>query len=226
MLVRPETPANVGAAARVVRNAGLAGLDLVEPGDWRSVECWRTAWGAQDVLEAARVHASLAGAVSGAAYVVALSGRRDPGALDVREMAREVSGLAPEEMAALVFGPETAGLSLAELALCGRRARIPAHPAQPSWNLSHAVAIAACEVYRAAAPPRPQAPRRATHAEKQRLLALLRQGLEAVGALSGARALAYFERWTALVQRSDMSPEEARLVEHAARRMRRFGRAR
>ena len=69
VLVRPESPANVGAAARAVRNAGLHGLVIVEPGDWRTVECWRTAWGAHDVLEQARVAPDLASAVAGAGYV-------------------------------------------------------------------------------------------------------------------------------------------------------------
>jgi TrmH family RNA methyltransferase len=226
VLVRPETSANVGAAARVVRNTGLSGLDLVLPREWRTVECWRTAWGAQDVLEKTRVFGSLADAVSDAAYVVALSGRKEPGVLDVREMAAQVAGLGESEPAALVFGPETAGLTQAEMALCGRRARIEAHPEQPSLNLSHAVMVAAYEVHRAAAPPARGVPRRATHGEKQRLLALLRDGLQAVGALTGARAEAYFQEWTSLVQRTDMSPAEARLVEHAARRMARFGRRR
>jgi tRNA (cytidine32/uridine32-2'-O)-methyltransferase len=214
----------VGAVARVVRNTGLLGLDLVEPHEWRTVECWRTAWGAQDVLEAARVFGSLAQALADAAYVVALSGRREGGDLDVREMADEVASLAEGQSAALVFGPETAGLTLAEIALCGRRARIPAHPEQPSLNLSHAVMVAAYEVYRSSARPAPASPRRATHGEKQRLLGLLREGLESVGALTGARAESYFQEWTSLVQRTDMSPDEARLVEHAARRMARFGR--
>jgi TrmH family RNA methyltransferase len=224
--VRPETAANVGAVARVVRNAGLLGLDLVEPHEWRTVEAWRTAWGAQDLLETARVFGSLAEAVSEAAYVVALSGRREGGELDVREMAAEVASLAEGQTAALVFGPETAGLSFAERALCGRQARIPAHLEQPSLNLSHAVMVAAYEVYRAGARPAPDAPRRATHGEKQRLLGLLRDGLEAVGALTGARAESFFQQWTSLVQRTEMSPDEARLVEHAARRMARFGRGR
>jgi TrmH family RNA methyltransferase len=224
--VRPETAANVGAVARVVRNAGLQGLDLVSPDEWRTVEAWRTAWGAQEVLEGARVFGSLEQAVADAAHVVALSGRRQAGELDVREMAAEVASLPEGQGAALVFGPETAGLTLAEMALCGRRARIPAHPEQPSLNLSHAVMVAAYEVYRAAAPAAPATPRRATHGEKQRLLRLLRDGLRAVGALTGARAESYFQEWTSLVQRTDMSPAEARLVEHAARRMARFGKRR
>ena len=114
VLVRPESPANVGAAARVVRNTGLHGLVIVDPGDWRTVECWRTAWGAQEVLEHARTAPDLASALGGAGYVAALSGRRTGGApaLDVRVMADEVAGLGPEEVAELVFGPETAGLAV------------------------------------------------------------------------------------------------------------------
>jgi len=59
VLVRPESPGNLGAVARVVKNTGLAGLDLVAPTDWRTVECWRQAWGAQEVLEQARVYPTL-----------------------------------------------------------------------------------------------------------------------------------------------------------------------
>jgi tRNA (cytidine32/uridine32-2'-O)-methyltransferase len=66
VLVRPETPANVGACARVVRNTGAAGLDLVAPCDFRTVECWRTAWGAHEVLEQARVFDRLGSALEGA----------------------------------------------------------------------------------------------------------------------------------------------------------------
>jgi TrmH family RNA methyltransferase len=220
VLVRPESPANIGAAARVVRNAGLHGLVIVDPGDWRTVECWRTAWGAQDVLEQACTAPDLASAVAGAGYVAALSGRRPAGApvLDVRAMADEVAGLAAEEVAALVFGPETAGLSDAEVAACGRRVIIPADPAQPSLNLSHAVMVAAYEVFRARRPP-PPAPRLSTHAEKEAMLELLREGLRAVEALPAADSDGPFEPWRALFQRADLTPKEVRLLEHMARKM-------
>jgi TrmH family RNA methyltransferase len=220
VLVRPETPANIGAVARVIRNTGLEGLDLVSPGDWRTVECWRTAWGAQDVLEAARVFDDLASAVAGASYVAALSGRREEGlpVVDVREMAAEVSRIGPEEQASFVFGPETSGLSLAELCLCGRRVRIPSHPGQPSLNLSHAVMIAAYEVFRAGRRTAPGS-RRATSEEKQRLLALLREGLLAIEALPPVDTDGYFREWQAIVARADLTPKEVRLLEHMARKM-------
>jgi tRNA/rRNA methyltransferase len=226
VLVRPETSANVGACARVVRNTGATGLDLVAPGDWRAVDCWRTAWGAHEVLEEARVFEDLASALAEASLAVALTGRRPSGppVADVREAAAAIAGLARDEAAALVFGPETAGLTNDEIALCGRSATIPAHPAQPSYNLSHAVAIAAYEVHRATrgdtTEPRP----RATHAQKEALLALLREGLLAIEALPRVGTDGYFADWRALVQRTDLTAKELKLLEHMARKMARAGR--
>jgi tRNA/rRNA methyltransferase len=228
VLVRPETSANVGACARVVRNTGAAGLDLVAPGDWRTVDCWRTAWGASEVLEQARVFPDLAAALSGAAMAVALTGRRPPGApaADIRDAAAAIAGLGREEIAALVFGPETTGLTNDEIAACGRSATIPAHLGQPSFNLSHAVAIAAYEVHRASRPGGKGPGPRVTHDQKERVLALLREGLLAIGALPRVNTDGYFADWRALVQRTDLTAKELKLLEHAARKMGHAGRAR
>jgi tRNA/rRNA methyltransferase len=228
VLVRPETSANVGACARVVRNAGAAGLDLVAPGDWRTVDCWRTAWGAQDVLEQARVFDGLGAALAGVTMAVALTGRRRAGApvADVRDAAAAIAGLGGDETAAVVFGPETAGLTNEEIATCGRSATIPAHPDQPSFNLSHAVAIVTYEVFRASRHDRDRPGPRATHDQKERLLALLREGLLGIGALPRVNTDGYFADWRALVQRTDLTARELKLLEHAARKMGQAARAR
>ena len=228
VLVRPETSANVGACARVARNTGAAGLDLVAPGDWRTVDCWRTAWGAHELLEEARVFGDLGSALAGATMSVALTGRRPDGppVADVRDAAAEIAGLGRDDTAALVFGPETTGLTNGEIALCGRRATIPAHPAQPSFNLSHAVAIAAYEVFRASRRGATQPVSRATHDQKEGLLALLREGLLAIEALPRVSTDGYFADWRALVQRADLTLKELKLLEHAARKMGRSGGAR
>ncbi len=221
VLVRGEHPGNVGAAARVVRNMGLTGLDLVGPGDWRTLECWRAAWGAHEVLEQARVFETLPAALDGAGLTVAFSGRRGDGvpARDVREVARDVAALRDEERASLVFGPEASGLTLAEMAACGQRAFIPSDPAQPSLNLSHAVMVAAYEIFRAReAPAAETGPLRATWDEKAGLLALLREALPAVGALPADRPESAFEEWIRLVQRLDLTRREVHLLEHYVRR--------
>ena len=134
--------------------------------------------------------------------------------------AQEVASLAAGESAALVFGPETAGLTRAEMALCGRRAVIPASPRQPSLNLSHAVMVAAYEVYRARAGGGAR-PRRATHAQKQALLSLWREGLLELGALQRKDGDRYFMEWRNLFQRIDLTPKEVRMLEHVAHNMRR-----
>jgi tRNA/rRNA methyltransferase len=221
VLVRPETSANVGACARVSRNTGAAGLDLVAPGDWRTVDCWRTAWGAQEVLEEARVFDDLGAALAGSVMSVALTGRRPEGppVSDVRDAAAAIAGLGRDDTAALVFGPEASGLTNDEIALCGRRATIPSHPAQPSFNLSHAVAIVAYEVYRASRRAPSEAGPRATHDQKEGLLALLREGLLSIEALPRVNSDGYFADWRALVQRTDLTPKELKLLEHAARKM-------
>lgn len=192
----------------------------MEPGDWHTVECWRTAWGAQDVLEQARAFPTLAEALAATTWAAALTRRPPEGTptLDVRAMALEVGGLSREDEAALVFGPETSGLTHEEMALCGRCASIPTHPAQPSLNLSHAVAIAAYEVMRAGFRDR-ETRRLVSHGEKQELLRLLRAGLLAVEALPPENTDGHFEDWRALVQRTDLSPRELRLLEHMARKM-------
>jgi tRNA/rRNA methyltransferase len=220
VLVRPGTAANLGAVARVLRNTGLEALVLVSPGEWRTLECWRSAWGAHELLESARECATLEEALAGSALSVAFSGRAAAVPVrDVRDAAAELAGLPAGASASLVFGPESTGLSGAERALCGVQATIPSDPLQPSLNLSHAVMVAAYEVFRARAGPGAASPRRATHDEKQRMLGLLKEGLRAIEALPAENSEGYFQEWRALFQRADLTPKELRLLEHMARKM-------
>jgi tRNA/rRNA methyltransferase len=142
--------------------------------------------------------------------------------LDVRDMAAEASTLGPEEAGALGVGPETSGRSREALALCGRRVRIPSHADQPSLNLSHAVMVAAYEVFRAGRRS-PPGSRRATHEEKQRMIGLLREGLLALQALPDVNTDGYFKEWQAIFTRADLTPQEVRLLEHMARKMAKAG---
>ena len=220
--MRPDTAANVGATARAMRNAGLADLVLVSPGDWRTLDAWRTAWGAHDVLERARVCATLDEALSGCTWTAALTGRlRDGRVVDVRDMAAELA--AHPGPAALVFGPESAGLTDAEIASCGHAVGIPSHPDQPSLNLSHAVMVTVYELHRArAAAPAPGP--FATHDARQEALGLLREGLRAIGALPVQDETRRMNAWAGLVHRADLTPGEVRMIEHVARRMAHAGR--
>ena len=228
VLVRPEHAVNIGAVARIAANTGMAGLDLVAPSEWRTVECWRTAWGATDVLDRASVHETVRAALADSGYVVAVSRRTADGVThDIRDVAQDIAGLAPGITVSLVFGPETHGLAMDELALCGRVAHIPSHPAQPSLNLSHAVMVAAYEVFRASGAEVADVRRSlATHAQKEQALAVLLEGLRAMHALDDAERRIYARLWRNLVERTDLSPREARLIAHMGRKLSRVGRPR
>jgi TrmH family RNA methyltransferase len=231
VLVRPENSANIGATARAIANMGLAGLDLVSPGDWRTVEAWRMAWRAEDTLEQARVFGSLDEALTGAVYTAGLTGRSggrvEPAT--VGAMAEEIASLAPEAPVSLVFGPESKGLTERDLLRCQRRVRIPSHPAQPSLNLAQAVMVAAYEIFVKGSEPRDATPERAGRAgraeraeqgEIERALGSLRDAMLEIGFLPVENPEARFVEWRELFGRAGVSAREVKLILALARRIR------
>ena len=220
VLVRPELPRNVGAAARAAANMGLAGLDLVEPGDWRTVECWRMAWGGQELLEQARVFDTLADAVADAQYTAGLSGRKPTRVrpITVREMGGEVASLPEDATVAIVFGPESKGLKEKDLLLCQRRVVIPTALRQPSLNLAQAVMVAAYEVF--SSQTTPELPLERARAEDvETALSALREGMLALGFLPTDNPDARFVEWRELFGRAGLTPRELLLMLALARRM-------
>ncbi len=228
VLVRPERSANVGAVARVIANTGLEGLDLVDPCDWRTVEAWRMAWRAEDVLENARVFETVPEAVGDAVYVAGLAGREgmrvEP--LTPRQMAGEVAALGPEASVRLVFGCESKGLTEEELLQCQRRVRVPSHPAQSSLNLAQAVMVTAYEVFLAGSVPveEESLPERASVKDIERAYALLKEGMLAIGFLPVENPEARFVEWRELFGRLGLTSREVKLLLALGRRMRGVGR--
>lgn len=154
VLVRPAFPGNVGAAARALKNFGFRRLALV-PGrvpeaTLRGREARAMAHGAEDVLDAAEVHASLSEAVADAGVVVGTTARvrrRIPG-LPVQDLAARLLPALPANRAAIVFGPEEKGLTNRELDLCRFVAHVPTSRSHRSLNLAQAVLLFAWELAR------------------------------------------------------------------------------
>ena len=160
-----------------MKTMGLARLHLVEPRAFPDAEADARATGAVDVLRDAKIHDTLAGALAGSMFTVALSARRrdlGPEVGEPREMVGRLLAAASEGDVALVFGNETAGLSNDEIGQCDAAVTIPANPAFSSLNLGAAVQILCYEIRMAAwsgVPPlvdlqaTPFASPRATHEE-------------------------------------------------------------
>jgi len=225
VLNRPESASNVGAVARVISNTGLAGLDLVQPCDFRTVEAWRMAWRSEDVLEQVRVFESLEEARANAVYIAGFAGREGKRVEPItpRQMASEIASLGENAEAAIVFGCESRGLTEEELGLCQRRVRIPSHPSQPSLNLAQAVMVAAYEIFVASGEPRPKVPERATAGEADLALGAFREALLEIGFLPPDHPEARFVEWRELFGRAGLTARETRVLLALARRIQNVG---
>jgi len=150
VLVRPQHPGNIGAAARALRTMGLSRLVLVAPQRFPDAEAHALAAGADAVLDAAPVHATLDAALAGCTLALGLSARRrgvaleelDPRAAAQRVHAHAVAG----GQVALLFGNERNGLDNDELARCHAMVRIPSVADFGSLNLAQAVQVMAYEL--------------------------------------------------------------------------------
>ena len=165
VLSHTSHPGNIGAAARAMKTMGLTQLWLVNPcADPDGVARARSS-NALDVLQGARVCATLEEALADTAFAAAMTARQRemaPPPKWAREAAPQIVGAAAHGPVALVFGNETAGLSNEEVALCSLPVMIPANPGYSSLNLAAAVQVMCYELRLAAldpgAPPAPENP--------------------------------------------------------------------
>ncbi|PWV59046.1 RNA methyltransferase [Plasticicumulans acidivorans] len=150
VLVETSHPGNIGAAARAMKNMGLEELVLVAPEAFPHPQASARASGADDILAAARVVATLPEALVGCALAIGSSARpRHLAAesLEPRGCAALLTGaVARGETCALVFGRERTGLTNAELDHCTQLVHIPTNPAYSSLNVAAAVQVLAYEV--------------------------------------------------------------------------------
>ena len=238
VLVRPRIAANMGAAARVIRNMGLSDLVLVAPeADPSDPHAHQLATHGEEVLERCRIVAELGEAVADCVLVAATSAR--VGGLTRRQFVGPPDEIAPrlvEAMktgpVALVFGPESSGLSNAEVTRCHFLIHIPTDPTYPALNLAQTVAICTYELRRhwlrqANAPtllPPSEAP--APFADQERAFEHLRQALEDVHFLWNEKADSLMHTLRHLIGRAGPTPMEVDVLLGLARQLRWFARQR
>jgi tRNA/rRNA methyltransferase len=147
VLVRPDSPENVGLAARGMANTGFTDLRLVGL-DRLEAPAYRTAIHADHILDEARFFGTLAEALDGLHLVCGSTARlRSEFPLDgLTEAARKVLEYPPETQVGLVFGNERTGLTAEEIGLTNIRFRIPQAARQPSYNLGVAVTLTLFEI--------------------------------------------------------------------------------
>jgi tRNA/rRNA methyltransferase len=142
VLVSPKHPGNVGAAARAMKNFGLAELWLVAPRCQVDREARALAAHAGDVLDAVRVVDTLDEALADRTLVVGTSARERASKLHAPEGPETALAALRGERGALLFGPEDTGLDNVALDRCQRIVTLPT-AAYASLNLAQAVVVLA-----------------------------------------------------------------------------------
>jgi len=148
VLVEPQVPENVGAAARALKTMGFDSLRVVASQAHLQPPARWLAHGAGDVLDAIEIFADLAAAVADCDLAVGSSAKS-------RASHRQL--LTPEQLAeslpqraaasvAMVFGREDRGLSNQELTRCDLLTSIPLAVSYPSLNLAQAVMLYAYQL--------------------------------------------------------------------------------
>jgi tRNA/rRNA methyltransferase len=147
VLVGTSHAGNVGAAARAMKVMGFGDLVLVAPRDARVLgrdEALARASGAGDVLERARIVATLDEALDGITLACATAmTARDFGPPHHAPRALFETLATGRERVAFVFGTENHGLSNEDVYACHACLVIPTDPAYGSLNLAAAVQLVA-----------------------------------------------------------------------------------
>jgi TrmH family RNA methyltransferase len=206
-----------------MKNMGLRRLVLVEPPEGLDDRDTRApAYHAWDILDGARVVDTLPEAVEGATLVVGTTGRADvPGTWTPRQLAAAAEERAGGGDLAVVFGPESSGLSTPELGLCHALVHARTDQAQPSINLAQAVLLVAYELRLASgAAGEPLPPlERAPTGEVEQALADLRVALLDVGFLDPLNPDHILTELRRLIARAGPTRREVTLLRGLARQV-------
>ena len=155
VLVRPQQPGNIGVAARALANHGITDLVLVDPPGFDPERARWMAPNAHDIINNARFVSTVEEALEGMVVVVGTSGRLrrwDWPILNPTQLADTID----DRPTAILFGPEDAGLSNADLARCHAIVNIPTAEHR-SLNLGQAVTVICAQLLARVRTDRPSA---------------------------------------------------------------------
>jgi tRNA/rRNA methyltransferase len=146
ILIEPEEPANIGAAARAMNTMGHSDLRFVRPkADHLGEKARVLAHGSQHILEGATVYDDLRSALHNIDLACATTARHrleKHHYVSIRELPAVLQAKGEGlQQVAIVFGGERSGLSRQDIALCDLLTTIPQSCTYPSLNLAQAVMI-------------------------------------------------------------------------------------
>ena len=229
ILIETSHAGNVGATARAMRVMGFDDLVLVAP-RWSNVlrreETIQRASGALNVLEKARIVATLDEALDGITHLCATAMTpRDfgPPTRSPREHFATLPNPQGEGGMAFLFGSERFGMKNEDVYRCHVALSIPTDPGFGSLNLASAVQVVAYEWRLAlggyAVQEATSTPSHADAAQVAGMLQHWEESLVGIGFLDPAAPKKLMPRLNQLFNRADLSEEEVHILRGIAKAM-------
>lgn len=226
ILVSPENPDNIGAAARAVKNMGFSDLRLVTPPTpWRK-KAKKMAMSANDILEKAGEFSSLGEAVHDLGLVAGTTRRAGGhrGAfLPFNRAISKIRRVSQRQKVGIVFGRESKGLANEDSALCDHLVSIPTGTAYPSLNLAQAVMVMLFAFSWSRSAKETVSYERALNKKEVEItIAHFEQALKALGYKRGGSDLLprILKTLRGLIKRNGLLEPEAQMIKGLSRRIR------
>ncbi len=130
ILVKPQLGENIGATARVLKNFGFNKLCITSPRDgWPNQKAKATSVGASNIIEKTKVFDNTEEAIKKFEIIFSFSARKrdiNKRHLNFKNFLNRLKKLRNKKIA-LMFGPESSGLSNNDLSYSNFVVQIPSH---------------------------------------------------------------------------------------------------
>jgi tRNA/rRNA methyltransferase len=223
VLVQPQIPENIGAAARAMNNMGIRRLVVVDPKECDLSRVLKMATGSSiDLIEEMELCEDLTRAVASYEYVVgttARTGSLRPAMTHPRRLAHNLVPISQDNHVAVLFGPEHRGLTNEELRLCHSIVTIPTADFS-SLNLAHAVMILCYEIFLASRDSRTEyVPRLATREELEGMYEHVKQMCLKIGFIDPQNPEHWMLNIRRFLSRLPLRAREVRIIRGVCRQI-------
>ncbi len=228
VLHRPRYPENIGAAARAMRNMGIAQLLVVDPQNFDYTKICRMAThAALDVVKRMQVHETLSDALAEFSFVVGTTARLGGQRKAISTPSRLAARLVPisvQNKIAVVFGPEDRGLTNREIRHCHTLVHIPTAEFS-SLNLAQAVMVLCYELfcYRDAGKEVSPIPRLANRRELEAMYGQLKDVLMRISFINPDNPDYFMNNFRQFFSRLPLRAKEVRIIRGLCRQIDWYG---
>ena len=148
ILFKPQLSENIGACARALKNFKFSNLKVVSPKvSFPNDKIIATSVGAKDIIKSTKVYNDFKDSIKEFNYIIATTNRRRNKNYKYLEI-ENLKKIDFKKKVAIVFGPESSGLSNNEISYANYVVKIPTNPNFQSLNISHSVIIFCFELFK------------------------------------------------------------------------------